>query len=75
MTLEEVKNRLTQAYPDADINVEDPTGGGNHFHLSIIWPSFEDMSRVERHQHVMSQFDSELKSGEVHALAIKATPA
>ena len=74
MTQEEVKSRLEAAYPGAQISVEDPSGGGNHFHLSIIWKDFEPMSRVERHQHIMSQFGDELKTGEVHALAIKATP-
>lgn len=76
MTSDEVKNRLTESYPDGEIQVIDMTGGGSNFQVAITTSAFEGLNRVKRHQAVMAIFDNELKSGEIHALAIQAnTPA
>ncbi len=72
MTEEEVNQRLQEKYPNAQIQVHDMTGAGSNFQVYIKSESFKDLSRVKRHQEVMSVFDAELKSGEVHALTIKA---
>lgn len=75
MTLEQMKQRLQSAYPDSnpitDIEVFDLTGGGDHWEVAVASFSFTGLSRIEQHQHVMKAFSAELKTGEVHALAIK----
>lgn len=75
MTLEQMKQRLQSAYPDSnpitDIEVHDLTGGGDHWEVAVSSSSFAGLSRIEQHQHVMKAFAPELKTGEVHALAIK----
>lgn len=75
MTLEQMKQRLQSAYPDSnpitDIEVHDLTGGGDHWEVAVSSSSFAGLSRIEQHQHVMKAFAAELKTGEVHALAIK----
>lgn len=75
MTLEQMKQRLQAAYPDSnpitEIEVFDTTGTADHWEVSVASKSFAGLSRIEQHQHVMKAFGAELKTGEVHALAIK----
>jgi stress-induced morphogen len=71
MTQQQMLERLKSVYPNSEIDVIDTTGGGDHWQVSVVSPLFKGLSRVEQHQHVMSAFSEELKTGEVHALAIK----
>lgn len=71
MTLEDMKTRLESAFPDGDIEVVDMTGTNDHWQVSITSSAFKGLSRIECQRRVMSAFDAELKSGEVHALTIK----
>jgi stress-induced morphogen len=71
MTPEQMKERLTQAYPDGTIDVVDLTGTHDHYEVSIESKTFAGLNRIQQHQHVMSVFGPELKTGEVHALSIK----
>ncbi len=71
MTQQQMIERLSAKYPNSEIEVLDTTGGGDHWQVSVVSPYFKGLSRVEQHQHVMSAFSEELKTGEVHALAIK----
>ena len=76
MSPEQIKARLTETYPDAEVQVWDLTGTQNHYQVYIKSEKFVPLSRIQRHQHVMAAFDAELHSGEVHALTIKTdTPA
>lgn len=75
MKIEEMKQRLITAYPDAnpeaDIQVFDLTGTSDHWEVAVKSSAFKGLSRIEQHQHVMKAFAPELKTGEVHALSIK----
>ena len=71
MTAQEMKNRLSQAYPDGSVDVLDTTGTEDHWEVSVESAKFAGLSRIQQHQHVMAVFAPELKTGEVHALSIK----
>lgn len=71
MTPEMLKKRLSEAYPDGQVEVFDLTGGGDHFEVSVASKAFQGLSRIQQHQAVMAVFQAELKTGEVHALSIK----
>ncbi len=73
MTPDEMQKRLEEAYPSSKISVVDLTGTADHYLVEIESTAFKGMSRIQTHQHVMGVFDKELKTGEVHALTIKAT--
>ena len=73
MTPEQMKARLTAAYPDGDVEVVDMTGTHDHYQVAIVSSAFKGMTRIQQHKHVMNVFDAELKTGEVHALTIKTT--
>ena len=71
MSPEQMKQRLSEAYPNSEVEVFDLTGTQDHYEVSVVSNQFQGMSRVQQHQHVMSVFGPELKTGEVHALSIK----
>ena len=71
MSPEQMNQRLKEAFPGADVSVTDLTGGEDHYEVFVQSNSFAGLSRIEQHQKVMAAFQAELKSGEVHALAIK----
>ena len=72
---EEIRKRIEAAIPGARAEVEDYTGGGDHFRATVTAPAFEGRSRVEQHRLVYEVFDAEI-GGAIHALALKTqTPA
>ncbi|MBC7371166.1 MAG: BolA family transcriptional regulator [Bdellovibrionaceae bacterium] len=71
MTAEQMKSRLTEAYPDGPVEVVDTTGTEDHWDVIVESAKFAGLSRIQQHQHVMAVFAPELKTGEVHALSIK----
>jgi stress-induced morphogen len=71
MTPQQIKSRLQEAYPDGHVDVTDLTGTQDHYSVFVSSKKFSGLSRIQCHKHVMSVFDAELKTGEVHALTIK----
>ena len=71
MTPNMMIDRLKSLYPNGNVEVMDLTGTEEHYEVYVEAPQFKDMSRIQQHQHVMSAFGPELKTGEVHALSIK----
>ena len=74
MTTQEMEMRLKSTYPQCEVVVIDLTGTNDHFEVRIAETQFNGMSRIQQHQAVMKIFAEELKTGEVHALSIKALP-
>jgi stress-induced morphogen len=73
MTPTELKTKLEAAYPDGSVDVVDLTGTHDHYQVAVVSGAFKGLSRIQQQRHVMNVFDTELKSGEVHALTIKTT--
>ncbi len=73
MTPDQLKARLNAAYPDGTVDVVDLTGTHDHYQVAIVSQAFKGLSRIQQQRHVMAVFESELRSGEVHALTIKTT--
>jgi len=67
---EEIKQRIEAAIPGAHAEVEDYTGGGDHFRASVTAPAFDGLSRIEQHRRVYAIFGDEI-GGAIHALALK----
>jgi stress-induced morphogen len=70
MEPEAVQALLQQAFPDADIAVEDTTGTKDHFEARIVSPAFAGRSRLEQHQLVYAALGDAMR-GPIHALALK----
>ncbi len=70
MTPEEIRSRILEAMPDAQVEVQDLTGGGDHFQVTVVSSGFEGKSLLERHRLVNAALEEEMK-GKIHALALK----
>ena len=71
-TAEELKTRIESALPGAEAQVEDLTGGGDHFRAEVVSDRFKGLSRIEQHKLVYSVFGDEV-GGAIHALSIKTS--
>lgn len=72
---EEIKSRIEAAIPGARAEVEDYTGGGDHFRATVVSDAFAGRSRIEQHRLVYEIFGAEI-GGAIHALSLKTeTPA
>jgi stress-induced morphogen len=67
---EDIKERIEQAIPGALADVEDYTGGGDHFRATVTAAAFEGCSRIEQHRLVYEVFGEEI-GGPIHALSLK----
>lgn len=68
----ELEERIATALPGASVNVEDLTGGGDHFRAEIVSDRFEGLSRIQQHKLVYDVFGDEI-GGAIHALSIKTS--
>jgi stress-induced morphogen len=67
---EDLKRRIEAAIPDAQAEVEDLTGGGDHFRATVVAEAFAGLSRLEQHRLVYGIFGDEV-GGPIHALSLK----
>jgi stress-induced morphogen len=66
-----LEDRLRQAFPDAqEVAVVDRTGGGDHFHVTVISPRFNGLSLVDQHRLVYDALAEPLGDGTIHELRI-----
>jgi stress-induced morphogen len=66
-----LENLLEQAFPDAtELSVEDRTGGGDHFQVTVASARFEGLSLVEQHKLVYAALAEPLADGTIHELRI-----
>ena len=69
-TPQEIKDRIEAGIPGASAQVEDWTGGGDHFRATVVAGAFAGLTRIARHRLVYGLFDGEI-GGPIHALSLK----
>lgn len=75
MPVEALRGHLTEAFPDAEIAIDDLAGDGDHYRARIVSTAFAGLSRVKQHQLVYAALKGKM-GGELHALALEtAVPA
>jgi stress-induced morphogen len=67
---EDIKRRIEASIPGAHAEVEDYTGGGDHFRATVTADAFRGRSRLEQHRLVYDIFGAEI-GGAIHALSLK----
>src|SRR5438132_5730324 len=67
---EQIKQRIEAAIPGARADVEDYTGGGDHFRATVTAAAFDGRSRIEQHRLVYEVFGAEIGDA-IHALSLK----
>jgi stress-induced morphogen len=66
-----LEDRLREAFPDArELAVVDRTGGGDHFHVTVVSPRFNGLSLVDQHRLVYDALAGPLGDGSIHELRI-----
>jgi stress-induced morphogen len=72
MAVDRLRGLLEQAFPDAsELSVEDRTGGGDHFQVTLASASFEGLPLIEQHRLVNEALAAPLADGTIHELRIK----
>jgi stress-induced morphogen len=66
---DDIKARIEAALPASTAEVEDWTGGGDHFRATVVSPAFEGLSRLQQHRLVYDVFGAEI-GGAIHALSL-----
>lgn len=67
-----LQNMLAQAFPNADIRIDDIRGDGEHYAANITTKDFIGKSRVQQHQMVYAALNGLMKD-ELHALQINTS--
>ena len=61
------------ALPDAKVDIEDLTGGGDHLQITVVSSGFSGLSRIKQHQLVYGALRDQLASEAIHALALNTS--
>jgi stress-induced morphogen len=68
---ERLEGLLRTAFPEArDVEVLDRTGGGDHFHVTVVDEAFGGLSLVQQHRLVYDALAEPLADGTIHELRI-----
>lgn len=70
MAAADLEAELRQAFPDAEIQIEDLAGDGDHYRARITSSAFDGLSRVRQHQLVYAALKGKV-GGALHALALE----
>ena len=69
LKLEEIKNLIKSAIPDAEINIQDLAGDDNHYSATVKSKIFNGISKIEQHKLVYKALKGRM-GNELHALAL-----
>jgi len=70
MQADDIIAMITDALPDAQVELVDLAGDGDHYKAVITSPSFAGLSRIAQHQAVYAALKGKM-GGELHALALE----
>jgi len=68
----EIEALIKAALPDAQVNIEDLRGDGDHYAAYVVSSSFKGISRVRQHQIVYEALKGRM-GNELHALALQTS--
>ena len=69
MAAAEIERFIKEALPDANVEIRDLAGDGNHYSATVMSAAFKGKSRVQQHQMVYASLKGRM-GGELHALAL-----
>ena len=70
MNLNEIESLITEAMPDAVVEIQDLAGDGNHYSATVISSAFNGKSKIEQHKIIYDSLKGKM-GNELHALALK----
>ena len=69
LKLDEIKNLIKEAIPDAEVDLQDLAGDENHYSATIKSKIFAGKSKIEQHKLVYKALKGKM-GNELHALAL-----
>ena len=69
MSKSEIEKMIREALPDAEVEVKDLAGDGEHYAANVVSAAFKGKSRVQQHQIVYGALKGRM-GGDLHALAL-----
>ena len=72
MDSSEISRLIKAAFPDADIEIKDLAGDGDHYSATVRSSAFKGKTRVQQHQMVYGALQGRM-GGELHALALQTS--
>ena len=72
MDASEIERRIKTALPDAEIDIRDLAGDGDHYAATVVSEQFRGKSRVQQHQIVYAALQGDM-GGALHALALQTS--
>ena len=70
MAATEIERLIREAIPDAEIEITDLRGDGDHYAARVVSATFAGMPRVKQHQRVYAALGGRM-GGELHALQLE----
>jgi acid stress-induced BolA-like protein IbaG/YrbA len=67
----QVEAMIKAAMPDAQVQIQDLTGGGDHYQAIVVSSVFEGKSLIQQHQLVYRAVGTAMASEAIHALSLK----
>jgi stress-induced morphogen len=72
MAAAKLRRLLEQAFPEAsELGVEDRTGGGDHFFVTVVSSTFNGLPLIDQHRRVNDALAEPLGDGTIHELRIR----
>ena len=72
METEAIRVLLAQSFPDAaELAVEDRTGTGDHFQVTVVSSEFDGLALLDQHRRVNDVLAVPLADGSIHELRIR----
>ena len=68
---QQVEEMIKTQIPDAQVQVQDLTGGGDHYQVIVVSSQFEGKGLVQQHQLIYGALQQAMSSEAIHALALK----
>lgn len=71
VTPTQVETMIKDGLPDAEVQIQDLTGGGDHYQVVVVSSAFEGRGLVQQHQLVYGTLKQAMATEAIHALALK----
>jgi len=72
MNASDIERMIKEAIPDAEVNIRDLAGDGDHYAAEVVSESFRGKTRVQQHQMVYQALKGNM-GGVLHALALQTS--
>ena len=70
MKADDIVSLIKETFPDAEVEIQDLRGDGDHYAATVTSKEFEGKTRIQQHQMVYKALGTRM-GNELHALALK----